>query len=33
MFVSMVFGIGRHDYMDKLPPEIKAEYDAAKQNL
>lgn len=33
MFASMVFGIGRHDYMDKLPPEIKAEYDAAKQNL
>lgn len=26
MFVSMIFGIGRKDYMDKLPEEIKAEY-------
>lgn len=32
MFVTMFLGIGRHDYMDKLPPEIKAEYKNAAVN-
>ena len=31
MFVSMVMGIGRYDYMDELSPEIQAEYDAVAQ--
>ena len=29
MFGSMIFGIGRHDYMDKLNPEMRAEYEQA----
>lgn len=29
MFGSMILGIGRHDYMDKLSPEIRAEYEQA----
>jgi len=30
MFGSMILGIGRKDYMDKLPEEMKAEYEAAQ---
>lgn len=30
MFGSMILGIGRKDYMDKLPEEMKVEYEAAQ---
>lgn len=30
MFVSMIFGIGRKDFMDKLPAEQRAEYEGGK---
>ncbi len=29
MFTTMIFGIGRKDLMDKLPEDVKAEYEAA----
>ncbi len=32
MFATMFLGIGRYDYMDQLPDDIKAEYTAATKN-